>query len=124
MKRNPRKIALLAGLLSMLPAIGWADSLKLTWNFPIARMNGMPLAVDDLAYSTLIWVCNNKEGSRNIPIPQNWSVVNVPAPGECIYYVTVTDLAGLNSGRSTGFEWIAPASPPNTPTDLWGELIE
>lgn len=103
-----------------------AEELKLTWDFPKMRSNGKALTVDELAYTTVIWICFGKEGSRNVPAPQNYTLVGVPGPGECVYQLTVTDKNGLISERTAPYEWIQPITDPdaqpNPPNNLSGAL--
>lgn len=127
--QNRRWISLGAAcLLATISLLSFAadssESLKLSWDFPTKRINGNALSVEEIDYSTVIWVCNGKEGSRTVAAPQHTTTVGVPAPGECLYYITVTDKGGLISDRSEAFEWIEKKSPPHHPENITGEINE
>lgn len=116
-------VCLLLGTVVMEFAQG-AETLKLSWDLPTQRVSGAPLTVDELEKSTLIWVCNGKEGSRDIPTPDTSTMVGKPGPGECLYYVTVTAKDGAVSERSAAYEWLEPKSPPAHPENITGSVNE
>lgn len=109
------KIIILLALLSNVAFS--AELLKLSWTLPTARTDGTKLEASELAYTTVIWVCNGKEGSKNVNSPETETNVGMPSPGECTYYATVTDTNGLTSARSEPYTYEGVKANPEAP--IW-----
>lgn len=80
-------------------------TLTLTWDHPIARVDGDSLTLDEIASTQVYWNCEGKEGSKQVLAPDNFTQVNKPTDETCVYTLTTTDVYDLTSAVSESYTY-------------------
>ena len=106
----------LAVIFVILSGGAKADSLRLTWSHPESREDGSSLSIDEISSTSVIWNCDGKTGSKDIPAPVSEAIVGKPTDGmTCIYTLTTTAKDGGTSKPSESIKYIGTASQPMPP---------
>lgn len=91
---------------------GDSTKMVLTWDHPIARVDGTPFLPEEIQYSTLQYECNGKIGTITIQAPGNSVIVGKPVDGlTCAYSVRTTDIDNLSSSYGQRLVVTGPYKP-------------
>lgn len=99
-------------LTSLLAAVAWAQPVVVsaTWEYPVARVDGSDLALEDVAHVDVY--VNGEHVARGEP-PSQEAQFEIEACTPAVLTATATDTAGLVSDHSPAFNLtICPPAPP------------
>lgn len=106
-----RKLVLLALLL---PGLGMADTLLVTWVQPTARVDGTPLPLSEIQHYRMVWsVKGVAQPDKVVPVGTSYTLDTGALAGKTCLTLATVDTDGLESVPSNMFCRNAKPNPPS-----------